>query len=290
MGAQELNHGLETLQQNNDSWQEFGDEAEETLSLCDLVISSDASEYWNGEQYHRNSSSSSSDHQHQDLFEFFSTEDIPAAAAAAASSNYQGNNIIFCGKLIPYRGQQQSIEDKPQRLESKVIKPENGTKNSTSCLFPWKTSLSFNKSRTFPPSSSSSAPAKASQRKSFNKSLSLPAEGSKNSKKLGDDKFDFSVKKVSVIETPVKSRWYLFAFGVGRFPMEIELKDMKMRQSRKSKAMKLQPDGQPENAKCNKERRRSAKGLWRLLKVLGCKNKHTNAAVVQASYSCIPHV
>ncbi|XP_021296113.1 uncharacterized protein LOC110425514 [Herrania umbratica] len=291
MGAQELNHGLETLQQNNDSWQEFGDEAEETLSLCDLVISSDANEYWNDEQHQRNTSPSSSDHQHQDLFEFFSTEDFPAAAAAAASSNHQGNNIIFCGKLIPYRGQQQSNEDKTQSLESKVVKPENGTKNGASCLFPWRTSQSFNKSRTFPSSSSSSsASAKASQGKRFNKSLSLPAVGSKNSKKLGDDKFDFSVKKVSVIETPVKSRWYLFAFGVGRFPMEIELKDMKMRQSRKTKAMKLQQDGQPENAKCNKERRRSAKGLWRLLKVLGWKNKHTNAAVVQASYSCIPHV
>ncbi|OMO71624.1 hypothetical protein CCACVL1_18118 [Corchorus capsularis] len=56
--------------------------------------------------------------------------------------------------------------------------------------------------------------------------------------------------------------------------MEIELKDMKMRQSRKNKAIKVQQNaaaGEPENLKSNKEQRRSAKGLWRLLMVLGCK-------------------
>ncbi|XP_022764302.1 uncharacterized protein LOC111309531 [Durio zibethinus] len=268
MGAEGLNYSLETMQQINE---EFGDEAdEETLSLCDLVMSSDVNEYWNDDF-------SKEDHHHdQDFFEFFS-EDFPAAAA---SSTYpEDNNIIFCGKLIPLK------EDVKQENEKKK-------KNISSCIFPWKKSSHsiFNKSRTFPSSSSSSA--KESRGKSFNKSLSLPAWGSKNNhgkfgseiKKLGDDeKFDFSVKKVSILATPVKSRWYLFAFGVGRFPMEIELKNMKMRQSRrKSKAMKFQvPDcGEPENVKGDKERRRSTKGLWRLLKVLGWNIKYTNASVI----------
>ncbi|XVE99360.1 hypothetical protein REPUB_Repub03eG0191500 [Reevesia pubescens] len=274
------------MQQINNSRQDFGDH-EETLSLCDLVISSDANDYWNDHQ----SINSPSDH-HQDNFFEFSSEDFPSTAA----STYN-DNIIFCGKLIPCKDQQQqSIEDKPQSLKCK-IKQENDEKkkNISSCLFPWKiSSHSFNKSTTFPSSSS----AKESQGKIFNKSLSMPASGSKNnngkygrdqSKKLGGEKFDFSVKKVSILATPVKSRWYLFAFGVGRFPMEIELKDMKMRQSRKSMEMKFQvPDGgggEPENVKGDKERRRSTKGLWRLLKVLGWKNKHTNAAVVHASFA-----
>ncbi|XWS07910.1 hypothetical protein CRYUN_Cryun41cG0032700 [Craigia yunnanensis] len=293
MGAEKLNHSLETVQQINDTWQDFGDEAdEETLSLCDLVISSDENEYWNDDF-------SKEDHQSNgDFFEFFN-EGFPATATAAPSSYSEGNNIIFCGKLIPFKDQQPNIEDKSQSLKFRNVKQENFEKkenNSSSCIFPWKMSHSFNKSRTYPSSS-----AKGSQGKSFNKSLSLPAVGSINnhgkygsdqSKKLGDEKFDFSVKKVSVSATPVKSRWYLFAFGVGRFPMEIELKDMKLRQSRKSKAMKFQvPEGgKPENIKGGKERRRSAKGLWRLLKVLGWNSKHTNADLVQASFGCNPHM
>ncbi|XWS75115.1 hypothetical protein CRYUN_Cryun01aG0057500 [Craigia yunnanensis] len=291
MGGEKLNHSLEeTMQQINDSWQDFGDEAdEETLSLCDLVVSSDANEYWNDDF-------SKEDHQSNngDFFEFF-REDFPALAP---NTYPEDNNILFCGKLIPFKDQQPNVEDKPQSLKISKVNQGNDEKkkNTSSFVFPWKMSHSFNKSRTFPSSS-----AKGSQGKSFNKSLSLSAAGSKNnygkygsdqSKKSGDEKFDFSVKRVSILATPVKSRWYLFAFGVGRFPMEIELKDMKLRQSRKSKAMKFQvPEvSEPENVKDGKERRRSAKGLWKLLKVLGWKGKHTNAAVVQASFGCNPHV
>ena len=153
----------------------------------------------------------------------------------------------------------------------------NGEKiNDNSSRFPWKKmSHSFNKSRTFPSSSS----IKASKRQSLNKSLSMPVVG--ENKNLGDDKFDFSVKKVSILATPVKSRWYLFAFGVGRFPMEIELKDMKMRQNRKCKAMKLQQEEGSElgNVKGNKKQKKSGKGLWRLLRVLGWKNKQNYDAL-----------
>ncbi|OMO81188.1 hypothetical protein COLO4_23725 [Corchorus olitorius] len=286
MGAQELNHGLQILQQNNiGSWEGFGgddyEEAdEETLSLCDLVMSSDANDYWNNHDESSNSSSSStSNHHHdQDFFEFFSDQDVSASSASTYSGN--NNNVIFCGKLIPFKDQKQPIdEEKPLKQENGNNQKKNNDVNSSSCMFPWKnmSQHSFNKSRTFPPSSSSSSSSKA---KSLNKSLSLPVVG--ENKKLGDEKFDFSVKKVSILATPVKSRWYLFAFGVGRFPMEIELKDMKMRQSRKNKAIKVQQNagsGEPENLKSNKEQRRSAKGLWRLLMVLGCKNKFTNSVL-----------
>lgn len=306
MGAEKVNHTLEmsTLQQINGScWQDFGDEEaddEETISLCDLVMSSDANEYWNGEDF-----SNKDDSNNGDFFEFFSTEDFPAVSAAAAPNK----NIVFCGKLIPFKDQKQQSDtenESPQStLKTSKSKQENGDqyhdqkkkkKNTrrSSCSFPWKTtSQSFNKSRTFP-----SPKGSQSQTKSFNKSLSLPADHQSNKKLSDDQKFNFSVnKKVSILATPVKSRWYLFAFGVGRFPMDIELKDMKLRQSRKisKQAMKFQApeevDGEA-NVKGGKGRRRSSsgKGLWRLLKVLGWKNKHTNGAVGQASFGCNPHV
>ncbi|XVE75339.1 hypothetical protein DITRI_Ditri12bG0086400 [Diplodiscus trichospermus] len=259
MAAQKLNHSLETMQQNNDSWEDFGDEGnEETLSLCDLVVSStDANEYFCKD--HRSNDG--------DYFEFSSEDFI-------YPENY--NNIIFCGKLIS-RKENQPFEDTPQSLKSKVKQENDGKKNIRGCcMFPWKTSHSFNKSRTFP---SSPSPPKESQGRSLNKSLSLPATGYGNSDVC-------VIKKVSV-----KSRWYLFAFGIGKFPMEIELKDMKMRQSRKSVAMKFhvpdvtEPENikamkfhvpdvtEPENIKGDKGERKTAKGLWRLLKLLGVTRK-----------------
>ncbi|KAF2318564.1 hypothetical protein GH714_008944 [Hevea brasiliensis] len=42
------------------------------------------------------------------------------------------------------------------------------------------------------------------------------------------------MNKVSLQSSPSKSRWNLFAFGVGRYPMEMELNDMKTRQSKLS--------------------------------------------------------
>ncbi|XVF83283.1 hypothetical protein PTKIN_Ptkin16aG0474200 [Pterospermum kingtungense] len=287
------------MQQINGSWQdEAAADDEETLSLCDLVTSSDATEYWNGDN-----GFSKEDDNGDNLFEFFSSEDFPASAAAATPRGYPDKNIVFCGKLIQFKDQQQqqpNSENKlPQSLKTSKVKGDNHDDDDTrsSCIFPWKMSqYSFNKSRTFPSSSKGSA-----QRKSLNKSLSLPVEESKGkyygsvgggddrSKKLGDDdKFDFSVKKVSVLATPVKSRWYLFAFGVGRFPMDMELKDMKLRQDRKRKAMKFQA---PEATDAGgKERRRSGKGMWRLLKVLGLKSKDRNGDVVEAAFGCKSHV
>ncbi|KAJ7975101.1 Protein unc-13 4B like [Quillaja saponaria] len=46
-------------------------------------------------------------------------------------------------------------------------------------------------------------------------------------------KLDFSVGKVSVLKSSTKSRWYLFLFGMSKFPTEMELRNMKSRQSRR---------------------------------------------------------
>ncbi|KAE8686286.1 GTP binding Elongation factor Tu family protein isoform 1 [Hibiscus syriacus] len=261
------------MQRIKDSWKDFGDEYnEETLSLCDLVMESDRSnEFWDDDD-----DCSPKQDENGDSFEF-SSEDLPASASISP-----GNNIIFCGKIISSRESQPNAGNKSQipkfRTERENHEKRKNFSCGNGCLFPWKTSSSspslFNKSRTFPSSKST----KESERQSFNKSFSMPASVSKNKYgKFSDEKFDFPVKKVS---TPVKSRWYFFAFGVGRFPMEIELKDMKMRQSRKYTTMKFRSPsgdgdgdgdgGRSENVKSDKERR-SGKGFRILLKVLGWK-------------------
>ncbi|KAK8504332.1 hypothetical protein V6N13_062681 [Hibiscus sabdariffa] len=247
------------MQQSKDSWEDFvGESNEETLSLSDLVINNDHSnEFWNHDDFSRQEETG-------DLFEFFS-EDFPASASIFP----ENDNIVFCGKIISYKEKQPNVGSKPQRRKYK-IEQENGEKKEDfscrnarkCCLFPWKISPPpslFNKSTTF----RSSKSRKELQRQSFNKSFSMPASVSnKNYEKFSLEKFDFPVKKVSTLATPVKSRWYLFAFGVGRFPMEVELKDMKMRQSRKYRAMKFQASdhrgvggGRSENVKGGRGRR-----------------------------------
>ncbi|KAE8708988.1 hypothetical protein F3Y22_tig00110332pilonHSYRG00678 [Hibiscus syriacus] len=253
------------MQQTKGSWQDFPDESnEETLSLCDIVMNNDNSnELWNDDDFLKQEETG-------DLFEFFS-EDFPASASNFPENNHENDRIIFCGKFISYKENenQPNVGSKSKRRKYKMEQENDEKMNDFSCrnarkccFFPWKISSPpslFNKSRTFPSSKSS----KESQTQCFNKSFSKPASVSK---------IDFPVRKVSTLATPVKSRWYLFAFGVGRFPMEIELKDMKMRQSRKYRAMKFPaPDGSGPSGNVKGENGRRPGKTWRLLNVLGCK-------------------
>ncbi|XP_042012475.1 uncharacterized protein LOC121760954 [Salvia splendens] len=82
----------QTLTPSNLQQQEKEEELEETetLSLCDLPLYSDQSHDWD-----QHSTTTSSD---QDYFEFFSQELTPSASAFLPPQN-----IIFCGKLIPYK-------------------------------------------------------------------------------------------------------------------------------------------------------------------------------------------
>ncbi|GLT88900.1 hypothetical protein SLE2022_069080 [Rubroshorea leprosula] len=207
--------------------QGFGDEAEETLSLCEFVRNSTdgGDRYCN--DFTEEQKISSSD---QDFFEFFGEGFTP-------STYHTADNIIFCGKLIPC--------EEPAVVTEKPQDPRKGCKQQKS--------------------------KKIGRIFSGKKSKS---EGEKR------DKFDFSVKEVSVLATPVKSRWYLFAFGVGRFPTEMELKDMKMRQKRKSRAAMMSRSDS--GVEAVKDKRRTGKGLWRLLKLLGRVRRAS--AVVKASF------
>lgn len=100
----------------------------------------------------------------------------------------------------------------------------------------------------------------------------------RNDEKL-DYKFDFPVRKVSIQASPAKSRWYLFVFGLARFPVETELRDIRRRQSRKT-------------IKSNDKSytNRGKGGLWRIIRSLGCGGQHHSNASVEVAYSCAPQV
>ncbi|CAM8979859.1 unnamed protein product [Rhodiola kirilowii] len=88
-----------------------------------------------------------------------------------------------------------------------------------------------------------------------------------------------------------KSRWQLLIFGIGmvKFPPEMELRDIKNRQSRCSSPETFFPATPQSIAKSpasGSNRRRGSS--WGLIKALTCKD-HTSITVA-TSFVCMPHV
>ncbi|OIT38345.1 hypothetical protein A4A49_15464 [Nicotiana attenuata] len=194
------------------------EEEEDTLSLSDFSIYNDNdSEEW--EKYYDSNSNSSSTSTSssfsvdEDLFEF-NTEEWNKNNAFAHNPP---ENILFCGKLIPYR-----INPMLENTKNKEAKTKRGS--------------------------------------------ILPRGKS-------------------------SSRWYIFLFG---FPThEMELKDLKNRQSRKVNIASSSPSSALlcpfKNGDDQKNRGKGKKGMWGLIKALSCSGSATYEAqsVVKASIGCI---
>lgn len=223
-------------------------ETEETLSLCDLPIHSDSFK-WEDDFSNKFDGRYSSD-EDNNVFEFFS-EDF------TASTYPSGKEVIFCGKYIPYKAELPTGLEKTQNF--KIPHKQNPTKKNS--RFQWK-SLSFK--RLLKQNSSKSV------KQSNNKYSSKP-QGVRDSKMFGT----FSGEnKVSLSASSTKSRWYLFLFGMGKFPIEMELTDIKSRQSKRFPSPMFS-SSYDDNS--NNTERRSDKGLWRLLRGLGYRSQPINA-------------
>lgn len=243
------------LDQEKTNLIDFDDE-EETLSLCDLAVDSSAAEYWNAFKEDDQSSSSN-----QDLFEFFNTD--------STASAYPRDNIVFCGKIISHK--ELTVTGKTQLTE--IPTKQEAPKKSRG-VFKCK-SHSLGGSRV-PPS------PKVQWGKSYKRSISMPMS---SSCAKYDKKFDYSVKNISIPATPMKSRWYLFAFGMGRFPKEMELRDMRKRQSNRRPVTMFQFKAESEIVKGSTRR----KNLWGLIRSLMCRNQPAGV-MVKTSFGCIPLV
>ncbi|XP_004308801.1 PREDICTED: uncharacterized protein LOC101301053 [Fragaria vesca subsp. vesca] len=220
-------------------------EAEETLSLCDLPTYSDSAN-WN--DFSKDYQSSSFDRDEDNFFEFFSEE-------FTASTYSTGNkDIIFCGKLIPYNKEAPYVAAAEKKTQ-KNQEPGNKNLNSSTkkwSLFRWRRL--------------------------------------RGSKHKSHRRCDVPLGKVSILSSNrSKSKWYLFMFGMARFPTEMELRDIKSRQSRRSPSTMFGANSEASDelmGKGNKEISDSsnrAKGLWGLLRAIGCRSQHPNA-VVKSSF------
>ncbi|KAJ0101570.1 hypothetical protein Patl1_06157 [Pistacia atlantica] len=100
----------------NDVLKVEDDEAEETLSLCDLVING------NTEDYNNNNNNNCKDRQElssssEDFFEFSSEEYF-----TSSTNNYPTDDIIFCGKRIPHK--QHHVPEQTRLINDTVLKQQ----------------------------------------------------------------------------------------------------------------------------------------------------------------------
>ncbi|KAL1817460.1 hypothetical protein DCAR_0521895 [Daucus carota subsp. sativus] len=224
----------------------LSDEEGETLSLRDLPIYGES-------DYAEDEHGSSSDEHFLDHFEFFSEE-------WSSPVSFPADNIVFCGKLIPNKDYKERRGGKHAvRLGSKTSrscdqKGECGNANKGSGL---------------------------GYAQNFN---SVAASNCMN--KLGkcEDKNDVLAYKITIIKSPTRSRWFLFFFGSGKGPRDMEIKDMRRRQIKKSLSQQSLGGG---SAKISSRKSRGM-GWWKFIRALGCDSQHHADSVIKASYNCAP--
>ncbi|KAM3714582.1 hypothetical protein ACB098_01G347600 [Castanea mollissima] len=239
--------------------QQEQEEAEEALSLCDLPLSLNNKEniiFDNNNNNNHNDNSNDS----IDFFEFFSDLSYSENMCSA-------EDIIFCGKLIPFKEQQfshptpqtptkqTSLRRRSESL-SKLQSPVTRSNSINTKLMRNSRSLDYRKLN----------PVSNSPPETIERNSSVRSVGSKS---------EIALKKAA----SSRPRWYFFMFGMVKFPTEMELSDIKNRQVRRN-----QPQSMifPVNRNSGK-----GSGSWKLLKALSCKD-HASVAVT-ASF-CVPRV
>lgn len=219
------------LQENND-FDDHEYEYEETLSLCDLPISTDQdhSEDDSCKKLHQSSSISSSSDE-QEFFEFFSEEWNIKASPTFNKTHHPppSENVIFSGKMIPSHPiNQEAISKSTQKLKTKNI-------------------ISHSQ-----------------EKRSLGKSTSSVSKGSDRNMN------EVLVPRESIFTSLVKKRWYLILLGLPpKIPTDQKelMTDIKNRQSRHAPSTFFPSDGFGAEAKV---RRKNDYGSWRLIKAASC--------------------
>ncbi|CAI8611179.1 unnamed protein product [Vicia faba] len=243
---------------------------EEALSLCDLPINED-SENLDDKSFKRNNIRPLSLPESSELFSGFSS--------SGSSDMCPADDIIFRGKLVPFK----ELVKEQQRKESlnveKMNKPQMHRRRSGSVSSVTRSSSVSN----FGGGSTSNRLMMRNRSLNYCKlrehSLSFPI--SKTPEVVRGSSVRSVASSEGVAKKAMKPRWYSLVFGKMKVPPEMELNDIKNRQVRRnpSKSMFLGSDS-GENLDVN---RSSGKVSWKILKALSCKDH--NSVSVTTSFS-----
>ncbi|XP_052198357.1 uncharacterized protein LOC127805647 [Diospyros lotus] len=237
------------------------EEAEEAISLCDFPITNDQTQFDGVSKYQERRSTS----EPSDFFEFFNN---------LTSEMSHAEDIIFCGKLVPF---------KEQPLSNHTHKTTNARDHKLAS-FQSRRSESMSELKSSQSNSAKTRVMRASRSMDYQKlhrnlsSNSTASEIHRNSSLKSCGSYDGSGHKVW------KPRWYDLMFGLAKFPPEMELKDMKSRQVRRTPTAMFPPLYDGGRFPVNRSTRKGSS--WGLLRVLSCKD-HASVAVT-ASFGCMP--
>ncbi|XP_004507852.1 uncharacterized protein [Cicer arietinum] len=249
---------------NDDVESELEDE-EEALSLCDLPLNEN-SESLDDKSFNRNNIL-----QPSSLSE--SSEFFNGFSSCSSSDMCPADDIIFCGKLVPFKDNLESSfkDQRRENLNVEVNKSHTHRRRSESVSSVIRSNSVSNcggSSRIMMKNSRSLNYCRL--RDSSNFVISKAPEVERNS----------SVRSVAssegVAKKAMKPRWYSLVFGKMKVPPEMELNDIKNRQIRRNPSTSMFPASDSGgNLAVN---RSSGKVSWRILKALSCKD-HNSIAV-----------
>ncbi|KAJ6325397.1 hypothetical protein OIU76_012474 [Salix suchowensis] len=191
------------------------EEVEEAFTFCNLSLNNCDVAHW--DNFSRQDQSLSP-FDHQNHFGFFSD----------ASAAHSSDSIIFCGKLIPFKGEK-PVAETAQNQEI-TYKSELTRKSSIS---PSKLSHSSSKSTETAAARSNASPEKQKTRKGAIARIVKVLTKGHAGRKLSAETYDSSMRKGSNLPPLMKSRSHPVRSGAGKFSMEMGLSDTKMMQSKR---------------------------------------------------------
>lgn len=238
------------VQETVEGQEKEDDDEEEAISLCDFILHSEEKDEDRDRNRRRRSDPS-------DFFEFFND--------LCTSEMCHAEDIIFCGKLVPYKEQpvlfDSTLNDSSRRycesLPDKLLTPNKTRTDSSTKIMRSCRSLDYLKS-------------------CRDSSLAVKPESSCVPR--------FRLKKPVKFEV-WKPRWYGLMFGVVKTPPEMDLRDMKNRQVRRN-AGRISRPAMEGRGKIPGNQRNS----WSddFLNVLSCKNDASVATMASSSLSLVP--
>ncbi|RDX96981.1 hypothetical protein CR513_20294, partial [Mucuna pruriens] len=105
-------------------------EEEETLSLCDLPIYSGSNSAQWGDDFSKEDGCD--DDKNDNMFEFFSEE----FSTSSNNNSATAENIIFCGKLIPFKDIH--IPPRVETERSNIVQKDSSSSTNGALVLPWR--------------------------------------------------------------------------------------------------------------------------------------------------------
>lgn len=237
------------------------DDDDDALSLSDFPLAATAAHPRNDSNRPRRSSS-----EPPDLFEFL---------IGLGSDMRSADDLIVSGKLVPLHDQCRRCDSLSELERTSVSRSSSSRAAARAQLARSSRSLDYRRLRRPP---SSLAP-EAAERRTTSSSSSSGGSGAARS--------DSFARR----PPPPRPLWRVLPFGAVKLPAEMELRDMRSRQLRRTpSALFAQPApvaGAGGGGKLPVDRG-GWKGPWRLIKALSCKDPASVA--VATPLACLPHV